>query len=106
MNIYMCSAKKPNSIAAHRMEKLDHNKNGEDVMTPQERLAALVALLELINEETHPSNKTIQRWLRIKDSLSLSPGRHHASRDVTRGQVRGDVERLIESVSKMVAAVV
>jgi len=40
----------------------------------------------------------------MKDSLSPSSGRHHASRNLTREQVKGDVERLIESVSKMVAA--
>jgi hypothetical protein len=75
-------------------------------MNPQERLAALEALLELINDEINPGKKQLQAWPKMKDALNPSQGQHHANRYVTRGQLKGDVERLIESVSKMVRAAV
>jgi len=65
-------------------------------MTPEERLAALRALLELIEEEINPSNKELLAWLRMKDALNPSPGKHHAKRNVSRGQIKGDVEALID----------
>ena len=71
-------------------------------MTPQERLTALQALLELIDGEKNPSGATLDSWLKLKDALNPSPGQHHAKRKVTRGQIRGDVLALIEVVEKMI----
>ena len=71
-------------------------------MTAQERLDALRALLDLINDEINPSNKELQSWLVMKDSLNPSPGKHHAKRNVSRGQIKGDVEALIEIVQHMI----
>lgn len=71
-------------------------------MKPEERLEALRALLELIEAEKNPSFKELQGWLKLKDTLNLSKGKHHTSRNVKRVQIKSDVERLIDTVSQMV----
>ena len=68
-------------------------------MTPQQRKDALTVLLEEIEEDIAPSNKVLERWVKRKDSLNPSPGKHHATRQVSRGQIKGDVERLILGVN-------
>jgi hypothetical protein len=63
----------------------------------EETIAQLENLLQAIEAEPQPSDKTLKGWLVIKDGL-VKAGKHHAKRDVTRGQIKGDVEKAIAAL--------
>lgn len=65
----------------------------------QMRVARAHQLIQEIDEDKNPSGPTLQSWLQQKDRLNPSPGKHHKKRNVTRGQIRSDLERLIEALS-------
>ena len=69
------------------------------ILTNPIRVARALALIAEIDGDKNPSGPQLQSWLLQKDALNPSPGRHHKKRSVTRGQLRSDLERLVESLS-------
>jgi len=52
------------------------------------------ALLQEIQDDKNPSNKDLLAYLQRKDGI-VGTGQHHRKRNVTRGQVMGDLSAFI-----------
>lgn len=53
-------------------------------------------LLEEMSNDKHPSFKDLQDYLVRKDEL-IGGGQHHVKRNVTRGQIMGDLQRWLDN---------
>lgn len=54
------------------------------------------ALYDEMNDDRHPSQKEIQEYLERKDDL-IGGGQHHTRRNVSRGQIMGDLWRWLDN---------
>ncbi len=63
---------------------------------PQQALRQNVQdLLDEMAQDKHPSFKDLQDYLQRKDGL-IGGGQHHVKRNVTRGQIMGDLQRWLD----------
>jgi hypothetical protein len=63
---------------------------------PQQALRQNVQdLLDEMAQDKHPSFKDLQDYLQRKDAL-IGGGQHHVKRNVTRGQIMGDLQRWLD----------
>jgi hypothetical protein len=53
------------------------------------------ALLDEMTTDKHPSYKDLQAYLQSKDGL-IGGGQHHTKRNVSRGQIMGDLQRWLD----------
>jgi hypothetical protein len=59
-----------------------------------ESVQEAVELLQEITEDKNPSTKDLQKYLQRKDGI-VGTGQHHRKRNVTRGQIMGDLTAFI-----------
>lgn len=69
------------------------------VLSPMEATRQNVqALYDEMGEDINPSARDLQRYLERKDAL-IGGGQHHRRRNVTRGQIMGDLRDWLEDVN-------
>ena len=66
------------------------------MLGPMEALRQNVqALYDEMDGDKNPSNKDLMKYLKAKDRL-IGGGQHHAKRNVSRGQIMGDLRDWLE----------
>jgi hypothetical protein len=78
------------SRMAERWSELAQEAN-DDVAT---RVQEARDLLAEITADKNPSNKQLVTWVQQKDGI-VGTGQHHRKRQVTRGQIMGDLSTFI-----------